>query len=45
MVILGRFNTLRVAREADVGLYLDGENLGEILLPRRPNSKRSSRGF
>ena len=32
---IGRPNTLRVIREAPPGLYLDGEELGEILLPRR----------
>jgi predicted RNA-binding protein (virulence factor B family) len=32
---IGRRNTLRVIREATPGLYLDGEELGEILLPRR----------
>ena len=32
---IGRRNKLRVIREAPPGLYLDGEELGEILLPRR----------
>lgn len=31
----GKFNTLRVVKEVDFGLYLDGKELGEILLPRR----------
>lgn len=35
MVEIGRRNLLRVVREAPQGLYLDGEQLGEILLPRR----------
>ena len=31
---LGKFNTLRVTRESPHGLYLDGGELGEILLPQ-----------
>lgn len=34
-VELGRYNTLRVVKEVDFGLYLDGGEEGEILLPRR----------
>lgn len=33
MAELGKFNTLRAVREAQPGLYLDGADLGEILLP------------
>lgn len=33
MALLGQRNLLAVVREAPPGLYLDGENLGEILLP------------
>lgn len=32
---LGRFNTLRVVKEVSFGLYLDGGEEGEILLPAR----------
>ena len=32
---LGKFNTLKVVKEVDFGLYLDGEEEGEILLPTR----------
>jgi uncharacterized protein len=32
---IGRMNTLRVLREVDFGVYLDGEELGDILLPRK----------
>lgn len=32
---LGRFNTLEVVKEVDFGLYLDGDEYGEILLPNR----------
>ncbi len=35
MVAIGRRNTLRVLQGAPQGLYLDGGELGEILLPRR----------
>jgi len=33
MAVIGKTNSLRVVREAPQGLYLDGESLGEILLP------------
>ncbi len=32
---IGRMNTLHVMREVDFGVYLDGEELGDILLPKR----------
>lgn len=32
---LGRFNTLSVVKEVDFGMYLDGDEQGEILLPTR----------
>lgn len=32
---LGKYNTLRVVKEVDFGLYLDGGEEGEILLPSR----------
>lgn len=32
---LGRFNTLEIVKEVDFGLYLDGGEIGEILLPSR----------
>jgi len=32
---IGRMNTLHVLREVPHGVYLDGEELGDILLPRR----------
>jgi uncharacterized protein len=35
MPFIGKFNKLRVVKEFDFGLYLDGGELGEILLPRR----------
>ncbi len=42
MTELGKYNELRVVKELDFGLYLDGSELGEILLPIRqvaPNTK------
>lgn len=35
MAIIGKRNQLRVVRESDHGLYLDGGEHGEILLPKR----------
>ncbi len=35
MVEIGKVNTLEVVRETDNGFYLDGKNLGEILMPRK----------
>lgn len=35
MAILGKRNTLGIIRESTPGLYLDGGELGEILLPKR----------
>ena len=32
---LGKYNTLRVVKEVDFGMYLDGGIEGEILLPKR----------
>jgi uncharacterized protein len=32
---IGRINTLKVVRETENGVYLDGENLGEILMPQK----------
>lgn len=35
MIELGRYNRLRVIKEVEFGLYLDGGDDGEILLPKR----------
>jgi len=35
MVELGKRTTLRVLKNSDYGMFLDGDNLGEILLPKR----------
>ena len=35
MIILGDYNTLKVVKSVDFGLYLDGGDEGEILLPLR----------
>ena len=35
MAEIGKLNKLKVLKKVDFGVYLDGEGLGEILLPRR----------
>lgn len=35
MIELGKYNILRIVKLLDFGAYLDGESLGEILLPLR----------
>lgn len=35
MAEIGKINELRVVKKLDFGVYLDGDELGEILLPRR----------
>jgi len=35
MVEIGKLNRMKVVKEVDFGLYLDGGDLGEILLPTR----------
>jgi len=35
MADIGKYNTLRIVKFTDFGVYLDGSELGEILLPRR----------
>ncbi|MDD6210949.1 MAG: S1-like domain-containing RNA-binding protein [Bacteroidales bacterium] len=35
MVTIGKYNRMKIVKEVDFGLYLDGEEKGEILLPRR----------
>src|SRR3954470_9350227 len=35
MATIGKRNTLKIVRAAQPGLYLDGGELGEILLPRK----------
>ena len=35
MAEIGKYNNLRVIREVDFGVYLDGEKEGEILMPIR----------
>jgi predicted RNA-binding protein (virulence factor B family) len=44
MAAVGRMNTLRVLREASPGVYLDGQELGDILLPRRYVPARAKPG-
>ncbi len=35
MAEIGKINELRIIKEVDFGVYLDGEDLGEILLPQK----------
>ena len=35
MAKLGQLNTLQIIKEVDFGVYLNGDHLGEILLPKR----------
>ncbi len=35
MIRVGQFNKLRVIKEVPFGIYLDGDELGEILLPKK----------
>ena len=35
MIVLGDYNTLRVVKFVDFGIYLDGQEHGEILMPKR----------
>jgi predicted RNA-binding protein (virulence factor B family) len=39
VIEIGKMNALAVAHQSEFGLYLDGENLGEILLPNRYGAK------
>ncbi len=35
MLDIGKINNLRIVKEVDFGLYLDGGEMGEILIPKR----------
>jgi uncharacterized protein len=35
MIKIGNYNKLKVIKELDFGIYVDGEELGEILVPKR----------
>ena len=35
MVEIGRYNTLQIIRRTDIGVFLDGDDFGDILLPRK----------
>ncbi len=35
MIELGQLNTLEVIKQLDFGVYLDGDDFGEVLLPRK----------
>jgi len=42
MAFLGHYNKLRIIKRADIGVFLDGDQYGDILLPRKyaPESMR-----
>jgi len=44
MVEVGKFNTLKIVKEVDFGVYLDGDDLGTILLPKREVPEGASIG-
>ena len=44
MIYIGRKNRMRVVKVVDFGLYLDGGDHGEILLPGREDPRTSSPG-
>ena len=44
MVEIGKMNTLPVLRSTDFGLFLDGDKLGDVLLPKRYVSADSKPG-
>ncbi len=44
MIKLGDYNTLRIIKSVDFGLYLDGEDEGEILLPSKYVPKNAKIG-
>ena len=39
MAVLGTMNTLQVIRQVEFGVYLDGDQYGDILLPNREMPK------
>ena len=45
MLRLGDYNTLRIVKSVDFGLYLDGGDEGEILLPQRYVTKDMHIGY
>ena len=44
MLELGRTHTLEVVKQVTFGFYLDGKNLGEVLLPNRVAPKDTKIG-
>jgi uncharacterized protein len=45
MALVGRYNSLQVVKQTNFGLYLDGGQDGEILLPNRYVPKELAAGF
>jgi hypothetical protein len=44
MAELGKVSTLRVVKDVEFGVYLDGGELGEILLPKRYVPANTTKG-
>lgn len=44
MIKLGSYNSLKVLKQVDFGFFLDGEELGEILLPKKYADKATAVG-
>jgi len=45
MVEIGRFNRLKIVKSVPFGVYLDGKDLGEILLPLKYVPEESEPGM
>ena len=45
MVEIGKYNTLKIVKDLDFGVYLDGGNGVEILLPTRCQPKNVKPGM
>jgi predicted RNA-binding protein (virulence factor B family) len=44
MAAKGKYNILQILRLTDIGIYLDGEEGGEILMPKRYVPENASAG-
>jgi len=44
MATVGQFNKLEIVKDTDIGVYLDGDNLGQIFMPFRYVPKGKSVG-
>lgn len=44
MITIGQTHKLKIAKACDMGMYLDAENLGEVLLPRKYVPENAKQG-